>query len=220
MIRREIQASGRRTDDVIEKHRRNRTDNGMQPKDFARALKLEVPNLKDQLSNAKLTLLVHYLVREEFGIVSFEKLHRALNQSDQDPPLRQDKLDEIKAQVGKVLRQLGAADIAIEVIHLLHFLRESQLSVHEMFKVTGQRQLTPDVTITEQFFDQCCQERGYVPKDRARLVQALTRRDGHRSAGVSLYELAMAKRKDDAKRDAAARPGEVTDYVAKMARFD
>lgn len=137
MIRKEIQASGRRTDDVIEQHRRNRTDNGMQPKDFARALKQEVPNLQGQLTNQKLSLLVHYLVREEFGIVSFEKLHRALNQSDQDPPLRQDKLEEIKQQVGKIHAQLGAADVAIEVIHLLHFMRENQLSIPEMFKVTG-----------------------------------------------------------------------------------
>lgn len=67
----------------------------MPPKDFARALKIEVPGLKDQLTNSKLTLLVHYLVKEEFGIVSFEKLHRALNLTERDPPLRQDKLQEI-----------------------------------------------------------------------------------------------------------------------------
>mmetsp|Transcript_20306 Transcript_20306/g.25055 ORF Transcript_20306/g.25055 Transcript_20306/m.25055 type:complete len:82 (-) Transcript_20306:1878-2123(-) len=81
MIGRDIRANGKHPDEVIEKHRRNRLDAGMQPKDFARALKLEVPNLKDKLTNNKLSLLVHYLVLEEFGIVSFEKLHRALNLS-------------------------------------------------------------------------------------------------------------------------------------------
>ena len=43
----------------------------MRPKDFAAALKLEVPDLKDKFTNDKLGILVNYLVAEELGMVSF-----------------------------------------------------------------------------------------------------------------------------------------------------
>ena len=76
----------------------------MLPNDFARALKHEVPNSMQHLPNIKLSLLVHYLVQEELGMVSFDKLHRALNLTDRDQPLRQDKLDEIHA-VKKEIKQ-------------------------------------------------------------------------------------------------------------------
>lgn len=108
---------------MIEKHRRNHSDAGMQPKDFARVLKQEVPNLKDSLTNAKLSTLVHYLVKEQFGIVSFEKLHRALNLTERDPPLRQDKLEEIKATKVAFEKELKSLDVPISVIHLIHFLQ-------------------------------------------------------------------------------------------------
>ena len=88
MISADLHANGKRPTDVIEKHRMNRLDTGMIPRDFARALRVEVPNLKDTLTTAKLSLLVHYLVQEEFGVVSFEKLHRAMNLTERDPPLR------------------------------------------------------------------------------------------------------------------------------------
>lgn len=62
----------------------------MLPKDFARALRQEVPNLKAKLTNQKLGIMVHYLVLEELGMVSFNKLYRALNLTERDQPLRQD----------------------------------------------------------------------------------------------------------------------------------
>ena len=56
---------------VIERHRKNKLDAGMRPKDFATVLKMECPTLKEKFTNDKLTLLVHYLVAEELGLVSF-----------------------------------------------------------------------------------------------------------------------------------------------------
>ena len=146
----------------------------MLPKDFARALKQEVPNLKERLTNPKLSLLVHYLVKEQFGIVSYEKLHRALNLTERDPPLRQDKLEEIQRTRVAFDNELRQADIQIEVVHLIHFLQQSNLSINEMFKITGTKQIGPDAIINDRTFDDCCAERGYVPKDRNRLIQSLT----------------------------------------------
>jgi len=71
MISRDLKSQNKRPDEVIDKHRRNRSDAGMQPKDFARALKQECVQLQDQLTNQKLSLLIHYLVQEELGMVSF-----------------------------------------------------------------------------------------------------------------------------------------------------
>ena len=170
----------------------------MLPKDFARALKLEVPNLKSAFPNQKLSLLVHYLVQEELGLVSFEKLYRALGLSERDPPLRQDKIDSIRQSNKEITKQLDRADIPIEVIHLVAYMSNNKISVHDMFRVVSQRQLTQDSIISERMFDECCIERGYEPKDRAKLIQALTAR-GTRTSGISLYELQNFRRKWDAR---------------------
>ena len=78
----------------------------MLPKEFARALRDEAPNVKSRISNSQLSTLVHYLVKEEMGQVSFDKLLTALNLSERDPPLRQDQLDKIRAARGAVEQTL------------------------------------------------------------------------------------------------------------------
>lgn len=97
----------------------------MRPKDFAFALKSECPGLKEKFTNDKLSLLVHYLVCEELGMVSYQKLHQALNLREQDPPLKQDMLDEIRRARGVIQDQLQQAEIPIEVVHLLNFMTQS-----------------------------------------------------------------------------------------------
>ena len=82
---------------MIERHRKDRLDTGFTPAQFRQALASEVPGLIDRLTNSKLSLLVHYLVQEEFGKVSFDKLIRALNLSGVEAPLPQSKVDEIRA---------------------------------------------------------------------------------------------------------------------------
>ena len=40
--------------------------------------------------------MIHYLVRDEPGMVSFEKLYEALNLDDRDRPLKQEGVAELK----------------------------------------------------------------------------------------------------------------------------
>ena len=167
----------------------------MLPKEFARALRDEAPNVKSRISNSQLSTLVHYLVKEEMGHVSFDKLLTALNLSERDPPLRQDQLEKIRAARGAVEQSLQQADIPIEVMHLLNFMNQSKIPIHEMFKVVSQS-ITQDAVISERQFDECCAERGYEPKDRNKLVQALS---SGRQSGISLHSLQVFKRKWDAK---------------------
>lgn len=47
MISHDLKSQNKKPDEVINNHRRNRNDAGMQPKDFARALKSECVQLQD-----------------------------------------------------------------------------------------------------------------------------------------------------------------------------
>ena len=67
-----------------------------------------------------------------------------------------------------------------------------------MFKVVANRPITETTTINERTFDQCCQERGYDPKDRSKLIQALMQRTSQ-GVGISLYSLQTFRRKYDQK---------------------
>ncbi len=85
---------------MIENIRKNKNDLTMSPKEFANAIKKACElnqQLKQELTNQRISYLVHYLVLEQIGQVSFEKLHRAMNLDRNDAPLRQDKIDEILA---------------------------------------------------------------------------------------------------------------------------
>ena len=44
-----------------------------------------------------------------------------------------------------------------------------------MFKVVS-KNLTESNVINERAFDECCQEKGYEPKDRSKLIQILNAR--------------------------------------------
>ena len=92
MIARDLKMQGKKVHEVVDRYKRDARDVVMTPKDFARALKRECATLakSGQLKDDSLTLLVHYLVREELGMVSFNKLFQALNQKDTDYPLPQD----------------------------------------------------------------------------------------------------------------------------------
>jgi hypothetical protein len=62
MISEELRSQNKRPEDVIEKHRMNRTEMGMKPATFMKALQAEVPRLMQRLDKSKVSLLVHYLV--------------------------------------------------------------------------------------------------------------------------------------------------------------
>ena len=73
----------------------------------------------------------------------------------------------MKAQINQ---QLTQAEIPIEVIHLCNFMTVNKLSIQDMFKIVANQPITETTTINERTFDQCCQERGYDPKDRSKLI--------------------------------------------------
>lgn len=149
--------------------------------------------------------MVHYLVQEELGKVSYDKLYRALNLTERDQPLRQDQIEHIRGLRAQVTQQLDKADIPIEVIHLINFLAVNKLSIQDMFKVVAGKQITEATMVTQRTFDECCHEKGYEPKDRAKLIQALTQ-DGARGPGISLFALQAFRRKYD-QRNQTARSG-------------
>ena len=93
--------------------------------------------MKDKFTNDKLGILVHYLVMEELGMVSFQKLHSALNMRETDPPLPQDRLQEIFKARGIIGEQLQQAEIPIEVIHLLNFMMQNEYSMSDMFRIAS-----------------------------------------------------------------------------------
>lgn len=74
--------------DVIERYRANQRDMGLKPEYFAKALKKECPTLRDDFNKANLTILVNYLVKEELGMISYDKLSQALNLKDNEMPLQ------------------------------------------------------------------------------------------------------------------------------------
>ena len=75
-------------------------------------------------------------------MVSFDKLYRALNLSERDPPLRQDQIDSIRQTKSTITGQLDRADIPIEVVHLVNYMISNKISIHDMFKVVSQGHLT------------------------------------------------------------------------------
>ena len=107
----------------------------MLPKEFARALKQEVPGLIDKLTNSKLSILVNYLVQEELGMVSYDKLFRALNLHDRDPPLRQDHLETIRSFGLLIKDQLDKAKMPLVIMHFMQFLDTNELKINEMFNI-------------------------------------------------------------------------------------
>lgn len=108
MIRKELMGRGTRPEQVVAKYRTSVTDVSMAPKEFKYALSAEfrdVPTIRTKIdSNSTLSLLIHYLVREEPGRVSYAKLLAALALPDQDPPLRQDGIENLVQYQVKLVR--------------------------------------------------------------------------------------------------------------------
>jgi len=170
MIRKDLQKKGLRPDAIIEKYRAiDSSRHSMKHTEFKRALKEFVPDLMPVLTDKKLGLLVHYLVREEFQMVSFNKLSQAFNLADNDEPLRQDKINEINESLNVVRNRLEGAErerLPLEVQHFLHWIAMHGITIAEMF---GVFQITEDKVIAQAEFEQKCAERGYVPSDPLRL---------------------------------------------------
>ena len=66
---------------------------------------LSAPTMK-RLTDDHIKNMIHYLVREEPGVVSFEKLYLALHQQPGKPPLTQEGVEQLRAYTAKVGEQL------------------------------------------------------------------------------------------------------------------
>lgn len=97
LIRQELNALGNPPELVIAKYRQP-SDTVMAPKNFKSALVKELGSSKAVMdkvaSTSLLTNTVYYLVREQPGHVSYNKLLQALALGDQDPPLQQELVDD------------------------------------------------------------------------------------------------------------------------------
>ena len=69
--------------------------------------------------------LMHYLVREEYSMISFEKLFEALTQTDRDVPLKQEKVEEYRKYMDKVSADIKGG-VPPVVMHLNHYLTSSK----------------------------------------------------------------------------------------------
>ena len=107
-IGRELQAGGIRAQSKIEKYRTTRTQTGLSAQEFRTILQKEIsPQLSKKISDQDILNLVNYLVREEHNMVSFEKLYEALELTERDVPLRQEKVDEYRKYMDKVSADLS-----------------------------------------------------------------------------------------------------------------
>ena len=69
----------------------------MKPINFKKMLQKELsPQLMKKLTDDHIKNMIHYLVREEPGMVSWEKLYEALQQQKGKPPLSQEGVDDLK----------------------------------------------------------------------------------------------------------------------------
>ena len=62
--------------------------------------------------------------------------------SDREPPLKQEGSDEIKRYDTKIRDQFKKGVIPLEIVDLLHFMRQSEMTMPQIFK-TSQRGIIP-----------------------------------------------------------------------------
>jgi len=105
----------------------------MSPKSFRDVLLAEFkdsPTIMPKIeSKSVLSDLIHYLVREEPGRVSYAKLLQALALDDHVAPLKQDGIEDILQYQAKVQRQLVSTKTPLSVIELNQFMKKQNLSL-------------------------------------------------------------------------------------------
>ena len=137
-VSRELQADGVRAQSKLEKYRNSRAVTGLTLQEFREALKKEVPpQLAKKFNDQEGVKVMHYLVREEYSMVSFEKLYEALNLTEQDPPLRQEKADEYRRYVDKVHEGLdkAAGGVPPAIIHFNHWMTTEDKKLVNIFNL-------------------------------------------------------------------------------------
>ena len=90
--------------------------------------------LQKKLTDDEIRNMCHYLVREEPGMVSFEKLYEALNLDDRDPPLKQERVDELKKYQTLIKKDMEEASVPAAVQHLSIWMKNNnETSISNIF---------------------------------------------------------------------------------------
>ena len=89
----------------------------------------------------------------------------------------------------KIRTDLANASVPIEVLHILAFIKNQNLTIHSMFQMLPNSVIDKFAVISESKFDSCCRQYNYIPKDRANLVMTLREQMGVNKFGISLYNL-------------------------------
>ena len=88
-----------------------------------------------ELTNAEIGNLIHYLVLEELGEVSWQKLNQALRQTARDAPLKQDRVEDIRRRTEAVKSQLVNSDVKPIITHFHKWMKENGYTVPQMFRL-------------------------------------------------------------------------------------
>lgn len=173
LIRHELNALGNPPERVIAKYRQP-SDTVMAPKNFKSALVKELGSSKAAMdkvaSTSLLTNTVYYLVREQPGHVSYNKLLQALALGDQEPPLPQELVDDqIQYQSNLQKQMVLSSQTPLAVIELNAFMKKQGLSLQTLLQIQTAH-LNTEILSTA--FEQKLNAAGYYPKETAELVLA------------------------------------------------
>lgn len=78
---------------------------------------------------------MYYLTQGQPGCVSLAKLEQAMTLTERDPPLPQEGAEEIK-RYEDTLRNQAKKGTPLEIIELLHFMKQNKLTMANVFKNT------------------------------------------------------------------------------------
>jgi len=129
-----LKQRGIEPENIVHQNRRSETEKGVDPVTFKRILLKEMESrMKPRLTDVFLLDLTAYLSSEEVGIISFRKLLQAMSLSDNDPPLAQDGVEELRGYQNRLKQQIDSSVVPFEVIDLNSFMQREKLSISSMF---------------------------------------------------------------------------------------
>ena len=135
-----LHREGQTPEKLVESYKGNQPNlRSVDIKTFKNILRNHIdPMLRPELEDINfLQDLAAYLSREEVGMVSFKKLLQAMNLSDNDPPLAQDGVDELREYQESLKMQIKSSTVPFQVIDLHHYMKREKLTMKELFKVQG-----------------------------------------------------------------------------------
>ena len=124
----------------MEKYRVPSDAKTLKPPAFKQALHKEVTEpLRKKLTNDEISNMIHYLVRETPGEVSFEKLYEALNLDDREPPLKQEGVEGLREYRAKIKDKMEDAQVPQVIQHLHFWMKANQHTVASLFQLQARQ---------------------------------------------------------------------------------